>query len=72
MIFGNSDDYLSGLLIAVVILRCNDALLENINTLLVVVVVLEFVYLSVHYIQIWLTMFISVVIVEQHRGISHA
>ena len=72
MVFRNSDDNLSRLLIAIIELRCNDTLLENVNALLVVVVVLQFVYLSIHHVEIWLTTFICVIIVQQYRGVSHA
>ena len=72
MIFRNSDDNLSRFLIAIIKLRSNDTLLENTDTLLVVVIVLQFVYLSIHHVEIWLTIFICVIIVQQYRGISHA
>ena len=72
VIFGNSDNDLSARIVAVIIFRGCYSLLEDSETLLIIVIVLQLLLLSLHHVLIGLALFVSVVVVQQYRGVSQA
>ena len=72
VIFGDSDNDLSARIVAVIIFCGCYSLLKDSKTLLIIVIVLQLVLLSLHHVSIALALFISVVVVQQYRGVSHA
>ena len=71
VISGNSDNDLSARIVAVIIFCGCYSLLKDSKTLLIIVIVLQLVRLSLHHVPIGLAFFISVVVVQQYRGVSH-